>query len=163
MFLRLGIRERLGPLALIGLFFGLGSLLVLASVAIGGGGGTAAVADVSAKPQIKKVTYGRYKDKGSKRSWRGLRVVAQDPDGQIIALTVEHNKQWSEHADGGCGLGGKRNGEREVWGLPQRLRPGLYKLRITAWSSSCDQENRAESVTVTKRLRVKRKKHKKSG
>jgi hypothetical protein len=93
-------------------------------------------------PVLLSAEYGKARPKGAERSFYALTVRARDADGQFIAMEYAQIAPAGGpigHADGACGLGGKRNGEVETWTLPiRRLEPGTYRFRITATSSTCD-------------------------
>lgn len=101
-------------------------------------------------PRIVSVEYGRHQPPGSQWTFYGLKVRAQDPDGQIVSMDVVPVDGGSgSHADGACGLGGKTTGEIETWYLPTgRLEPGTYRYRVTVGSSSCDAANRGQETTA---------------
>jgi hypothetical protein len=58
------------------------------------------------------------------------------------------------HADGACGLGGKRTGEVETWYLPaRRLNPGRHRVRVRATSSECAEGGEQQRVSLTVTVR----------
>jgi hypothetical protein len=112
---------------------------------------------VARPPSIHAVEYGRYRPEGADRAYTALRIAARDPNGQVVALKVVNAKTGGTlWADGGCGLGGKRRGDRTVFTLPLRLSPGRYDLRVTADSSSCDRRRIVEATTSEFRIFVRR-------
>ena len=131
-----------------------GALVATAAVALpavaalsGSGGRTS---NVARPPRILSVDYGRYRPQGAEQSYTAVRVTTRDPNGQVVSVEVDRIGQ----ADGGCNLGGKRNGDTTTWTLPTRLAPGRHRLRITVGSSSCDKRRIDEATTSTVRLRV---------
>ena len=112
---------------------------------------------VARPPSIHAVEYGRYRPEGADRSYTALRITTRDPNGQVVALKVVNARTGGVlHADGPCGLGGKRRGDRTTFTLPLRLSPRRYALRVTAESSSCDRRRIAEATTSEFRIRVRR-------
>jgi len=112
---------------------------------------------VARPPSIQAVEYGRYRPEGADRSYTALRIATRDANGQIVSLRVLNVRTGGVlHADGGCGLGGKRRGDRTVFTLPLRLTPGRYRLRVTADSSSCDRRRVVEATTSEFRIFVRR-------
>jgi hypothetical protein len=70
----------------------------------------------------------------------GLVLRVRDPDGQVVAITLEGRGVGSV-ADGGCGLGGRRTGAIHLWRLPtERLRSpdGRQTIDVLLESSPCD-------------------------
>jgi hypothetical protein len=106
-------------------------------------------------PVILSAEYGRTRPPGAERSFYALTVRARDADGQIVGMGYGQVQPPGEPpggpaavADGGCGLGGKRDGELETWRLPVgRLDSGTYRFAITATSSTCDDDPQLQRTT----------------
>jgi hypothetical protein len=112
------------------------------------------------KPRVLSVTYGRFRPIGAASGYYALSIRASDPDGQIVSWAdrqlVESGVSAGGVADGGCGLGGRRNGRVYDSPLPiKRLRASIYRFRITVEGSTCARHARPESASRTFTIRVR--------
>ena len=105
----------------------------------------------SGPPRILSVDYGRYQPTGASHPYAALRVQTQDPDGQVVGLSWEQVSPKPAmttigHADGACGLGGRRNGAVETSYLPMDLDRGSYRFRFELVSRACGGTEELETV-----------------
>lgn len=123
-------------------------MAILAGALLAGCGGSADVASTSAPdrgPRLLDLQYGNLRAPGASERLPQVRLRVVDPDGQIIGFGVD-----GVHADGGCGLGGRRNGEPVDDYLPMTLSPGRHRLTIVLTSSTCTGDPRIERRTFTR-------------
>jgi hypothetical protein len=120
------------------------------------------LAPAQQEPHVLSVTYGKVRPAGASSAYYALSIRASDPDGQIVSWTygwlVESGVSAVAHADGGCGLGGRRNGHVYDTPLPiEKLRPGIYRFRVTVEASTCTRNAREESASSTLTIHVRKK------
>jgi hypothetical protein len=112
------------------------------------------------KPRVLSVAYGKVRPTGATSPFYALSIRASDPDGQIVSWTnrqlVESGVSVGAVGDGGCGLGGRRNGHVYDSPLPiKKLRVGIYRFRVTVEASRCTRHARSESASRTFTIHVR--------
>ncbi len=112
------------------------------------------------KPRMLSVAYGKVRPNGATSAFYALSIRASDPDGQIVSWTyrqlVESGVSAGAVSDGGCGLGGRRNGHVYASPLPiKKLRGGIYRFRITVAASTCTRHARGESASRTFTIHIR--------
>jgi hypothetical protein len=112
------------------------------------------------KPRVLSVAYGKVRPAGATSAYYALSIRASDPDGQIVSWTyrqlVESGMSVSAVGDGGCGLGGRRDGRVYDSPLPiKKLRAGSYRFRITVEASTCTRHAKSESASRTFTIHVR--------
>ncbi len=117
----------------------------------GASAGSRAHVQVSAKPRVLSVSYGRFRPVGARRAYTALQIRARDADRQIVSVAYQqidpHGGGGGVIADSPCGLGGKHAGQTETFTLPIRLRSGRYRFRVTVGSSPCSNAGRPRSAS----------------
>jgi hypothetical protein len=103
-------------------------------------------------PRVLEVRYDpAARPAGARRAYPAVVVRARDPDGQVVAVSIQPGSDAASTADGRCGRG------QETWTLPARLRPGRQGVRVTVESSRCDGGREPlERADVVRELRVPR-------
>jgi hypothetical protein len=112
------------------------------------------------KPRVLSVAYGKVRPTGATRAYYVLSIRASDPDGQIVSWAyrqlVESGTSVGAVGDGGCGLGGRRNGRVYDSPLPiKKLRAGIYRFRITVEASTCTRDAKSDSASRTFTIHVR--------
>lgn len=123
-------------------------MAILAAALLAGCGESADIGTPSGPdrgPRLLDVRYGNLRAPGADRRRRQVRLRAVDPDGQIVGFGVD-----GVHADGLCGLGGRRNGEPVDNYLPLELSPGRHRLTIELTSSTCTARPDLQRRTFTR-------------
>jgi hypothetical protein len=110
--------------------------------------------------RVLSVTYDKFRPAGASSAYYALSIRALDPDGQIVSWAYRQLVRSGVSAggvgDGGCGLGGRRNGHVYDSPLPiKKLRAGTYRFRVTVVGSTCTRDPKTESVSRTLSIRVR--------
>jgi hypothetical protein len=112
------------------------------------------------KPRVLFVVYGRVRPTGATSAYYALSIRASDPDGQIVSWAyrqlVASGVSAGAVGDGGCGVGGRRNGHVYDSPLPiKKLRAGIYRFRITVEASTCTRGAKPEPASRTFTIHVR--------
>jgi hypothetical protein len=110
------------------------------------------------KPRVLSVNYGTVRPTGATSAYYALRIRASDPDGQIVSWSYRQLGQsgTSAIADGGCGLGGRRNGQVYDSPLPiKKLGAGIHRFRVTVEGSTCTRRAESQSASRTFTIHVR--------
>lgn len=106
-------------------------------------------------PHLISLTYGRYRPQGAPHAYLALRLRALEPNGQVVATQFETSDGGTAVGDGGCDLGGRRNGQVAVFYMPFKLSPGRHEVTVTATGSACSSSTKTRTATRTFRVTVR--------
>jgi hypothetical protein len=106
-------------------------------------------------PRLISLTYGRYRPQGAPHAYLALRLKALVPHGQVVSMQIQTSGGQTAAADGGCGLGGRRNGQAAVFYTPFKLSAGSHDVTVTATGSACSSNTATRTATRTFRLTVR--------
>jgi hypothetical protein len=105
-------------------------------------------------PRLISLTYGRYRPQGAPHPYLALRLKVLEPHGQVVGTQFETPGGQAAVADGGCGIGGRRNGQVEIFYMPFKLSAGLHEVTVTATGSACTSNKKTSTATRTFDIRT---------
>jgi hypothetical protein len=137
--------------------FGLGLLLasVLGLTRLGTTVASARGEGALQAPHLISLTYGRYRPQGAPHAYLALRLTALEPHGQVVTTQIQTPGSPTAVADGGCDLGGRRNGHVAVFYMPFTLHAGVHEVTVTATGAACSSSTKTRSATRTFRITVR--------
>lgn len=105
-----------------------------------------------AVPHLISLTYGRYRPGGAPHAYLALRLTALEPHGQVVGAQFVTSAGHVAIGDGGCGLGGRRNGQIETFYMPLKLSSGVHKVAVTVVGAACTASTETRTATRTFRI-----------
>jgi hypothetical protein len=110
------------------------------------------------RPELLSLKYGRFRPRGAPQPYFALKLTARVPGGQVVELQYcDERSGQCAIADGGCGLGGRKNGGVETFYIPAmpRLAEGVHRVHVTVVASSCNRGNETRQASRAFRLVVR--------
>jgi hypothetical protein len=107
-------------------------------------------------PRPLSLSYGEYQPRGAPVPYLALRLKAVERAGQIVETSFDAFTGAGATADSECGIGGRRNGQIEIFYTPFTLRPGPQTVQITALGSACTEAKETRTATRTFHIYVSR-------